>query len=229
VRRGQQQRDEGGVAVGEDVDGCGPAGVEHGDGVLDPLLDRRWRGRRDWVGQAQAPPVEGDHPPSRCESRDGLGQVRLLQVGVDGDEGRVEQQDVGGPVAVRAVRHVHTTGVGVAGEVDRDGGPRRCRLRGHSRGVRNGEVEDGRFESSQCGPRLDPDILHQEPAHGPVRVERIGLATAAVQRLHAQAPQPLPQRVRRCQGLELAHGVGRRAGGDHGSQVVLDQEQVLLR
>ena len=55
----------------------------------------------------------------------------------------------------------------------------------------------------ELGRRLDADLLDQCRPGVPVRLERLGLAAAPVQREHALRVQPLAQRVLGHQGVEL--------------------------
>ena len=51
--------------------------------------------------------------------------------------------------------------------------------------------------------RLDPELLHERPARLLVRLRRIPLPTAAVEREHQLAPQPFAERMLGHQRLEL--------------------------
>ena len=62
----------------------------------------------------------------------------------------------------------------------------------------------------QLGTRLDADLFDQRSPGCAVRLERLGLAPAAVERQHLQAAQALAQRVLGDQRLEL-RGDGRVA------------------
>jgi hypothetical protein len=59
-------------------------------------------------------------------------------------------------------------------------------------------------ELTQVGPRLDPDLLHEDGAGPPVGRECVGLAPGPVEREHELAVEALAERVRGDETLELA-------------------------
>ena len=65
-----------------------------------------------------------------------------------------------------------------------------------------------RLQVAQLGARLEPELLVEHVADLAQHVEGVGLPPGAGQRERAQRPQPLPQRVRRGQRLQL-RGDGR--------------------
>ena len=67
--------------------------------------------------------------------------------------------------------------------IDRDGGDRRV--------VR----EDRLLEPPKLGPRLEPQLVGEHAPRLLERLERVGLAAAAVERQHQLPPQPLPEGV----------------------------------
>ena len=69
--------------------------------------------------------------------------------------------------------------------------PRRHRDGGDRRIVR----EDRLLESPQVGAGLERQLRREHPPRLMERLERVGLAAAAVQREHQLPPQPLPERV----------------------------------
>ena len=91
---------------------------------------------------------------------------------------------------------------------------RRCR-----EGERGILLEDAALELAQRGSRLDPELVDQGRARGAERVERFGLAPAAIQREHLQRPEALAQRVLGDERGEL----GRRLGVAPARQVCLER------
>ena len=63
--------------------------------------------------------------------------------------------------------------------------------------------EDRPFQVLQRPSRVDTELLGEHPAGILVHVERVGLATAPVQRQHQLGTEPLPEGV-------LAHQLGQR-------------------
>src|SRR5207244_104819 len=56
-------------------------------------------------------------------------------------------------------------------------------------------AEDRALELLELRARLDPELVHEQPATLAVARERVGLAPAAVEREHQLPPQPLAQRL----------------------------------
>ena len=84
------------------------------------------------------------------------------------------------------------------------------------------------MELSQRAPGLDAELVDERPARGLVRLERLGLAAAAVQRKHQPAVHALPERLLGDEHLELAHDVGVVAGGEIGVKPPLDRDEPQL-
>ena len=59
--------------------------------------------------------------------------------------------------------------------------------------------------------RIEPELLRQPPSQVLVGLERLGLATGAIQRSHQLTPQPLSQRVLAHERLELRDELSRPA------------------
>jgi hypothetical protein len=76
--------------------------------------------------------------------------------------------------------------------------------------------------------RLHALLLHQPLAQRPEGRQRVGLAARAVQRHHQQAGQPLPQRLRGHQSLQLGHQPVTAASVEVGLDAVLDHRQAAL-
>ena len=76
--------------------------------------------------------------------------------------------------------------------------------------MRRGKVErrvlgqDRLLQATELDARLHPDLLDQHGARLAVGVQRLGLAAGAIERQHALRVQPLVQRMRADQRLELA-------------------------
>jgi hypothetical protein len=83
-------------------------------------------------------------------------------------------------------------------------------------------------EAAQLGTGLDTDRLDEHRARVPVGVERVGLATAAVEREHPQAVQALAQRLLHDQRLELADHLGVAPGGEVLADRLLDRPEPQL-
>src|SRR6476661_1740745 len=69
-------------------------------------------------------------------------------------------------------------------------------------------AQDRRLETPELLARVEPELVQQTLACGPVRLERVGLAPRAVEREHELAVQVLAQRVLHDQALQLAHQLG---------------------
>ena len=84
-------------------------------------------------------------------------------------------------------------------------------------------AEDRLLELAQRGARLDPELLDEHAARLLVRLERLGLPAAAVEREHQLAAEPLAERVLGDQRLELGDEVG------VGAERELGVDQILQR
>ena len=76
--------------------------------------------------------------------------------------------------------------------------------------------------------RLDPELLDERPARVLVRLERLGLPSAAVERKHQLSARPLPERVLAHDRLELADELGGTAELELGLDSLLDRSQPQL-
>ena len=83
-------------------------------------------------------------------------------------------------------------------------------------------AENGALELSELLAGLDTEFLDQRFASGSVGLQRLGLAPGAVQRQHAQSPQPFAQRMLRDQGVELGRDLVLAAAVQVGLNTVLD-------
>ncbi len=79
-------------------------------------------------------------------------------------------------------------------------------------------VEELAVEDLEVATGVDPQLVDEQPAGVLVGAQRLGLATAAVERHHELAAEPFPQRVLGDEGREG----GRRAGMVSGGQARLD-------
>jgi hypothetical protein len=89
-------------------------------------------------------------------------------------------------------------------------------------------AQDRVVEPAQLGAGLDTDLLDEHRARVPIGVERVGLATAAVEREHPQAMQALAQRLLHDQRLELAYHLGVAPGGEVLADRLLDRPEPQL-
>ncbi len=89
-------------------------------------------------------------------------------------------------------------------------------------------AEDRLLELLEAGAGLDPELVEEGRARRPVRVERLGLATRAVEREHQLRSERLAQRMLGDERLQLRHELGRAAGGEVGLDPLLDRRDVLL-
>ena len=64
----------------------------------------------------------------------------------------------------------------------------------------------------QLGSWLDTDLLDQQRPCAPIRLERLGLSTGAVEREHTLSVQALAQRVLVDQRVQLGNHVAMAAG-----------------
>ncbi len=84
------------------------------------------------------------------------------------------------------------------------------------------------MQGPQLGARLDTDLLHQRRARFAVRLERLRLATAPIERQHALGVQVLAQRFLHHERRELADDVGVPAGVEVGADRHLRRAQAQL-
>ena len=89
-------------------------------------------------------------------------------------------------------------------------------------------AEDRVVEAPELGAGLDADRLDEHRAGVPVRVQRGGLAAAAVQREHPQAVQSFAQRLADHQRVQLADHVGVAPGGEVLADRLLDRREPQL-
>jgi hypothetical protein len=87
--------------------------------------------------------------------------------------------------------------------------------------------QDRTVELPQFGRRLDPELV-EGGSGGSVRLERVPLATGAVQRNDELAPKRLPVRVLGGERLQLAHDGVVAAEGELGVAQQLDRAQAQL-
>jgi hypothetical protein len=73
--------------------------------------------------------------------------------------------------------------------------PRRLGATGVGGGDRGIVREDRLLEPAQLGAGLERHLLGEHAPGFAVSLERVGLATAAIEREHQLPPQPLPERV----------------------------------
>ena len=96
-------------------------------------------------------------------------------------------------------------------------------------GVELGIVgEDHRLEPAQLRAGLEPELVDQEPAALAHHLERVRLASGAVERQHQLPAQPLAQRVLGHERAQLADQVDRLAAGELGREPLLDRLQPQL-
>jgi hypothetical protein len=76
---------------------------------------------------------------------------------------------------------------------------------------------------AQLGPGLDPDLFHERLSGLPVRLEGLGLSTAAVKRQHLEAAQALAERMLLDQRVELGDDRGVAADGEVRIDSVLER------
>ena len=171
--------------------------------------------------------------PSAVGGRGELGaQPALADAGLAGDHG----EHRAAPPTARAARRARR-----AGRRGRRAATRtavcsdrwRCAAAGVGRrgGPLEGRVlaEHGGLQRAQLGTRLETELVGEQLAHLPQHLERVGLPSRAGQGQGAQAPEPLAQRVRRGQHLELAghHRVPTEPERRDGPVLERDRAQLL--
>ena len=98
-------------------------------------------------------------------------------------------------------------------------------------------AEDRAIEGLQLRPWLDPELLDERSARIVIGRERLGLAAAPVEREHQLTPEPLAQRLRADERLDLRDELGVRpkleVGGDplleHAEAQILEPVDLRLR
>ena len=115
-----------------------------------------------------------------------------------------EQDEAAAPGERRIERLLEDTELALAAD-ERAGPARLGRRREVERCVL---AEDRALQLLQLAPRLDPQLVDEHAARVLVRGERLCLPPGAVEREHELAAQPLAQRGRRDERLELADEVG---------------------
>ena len=167
--------------------------------VVHALLERRVGGRA--VRQTRVPLVEQDQAAEPGEAAEEVSGLRVLPQEIE--------------MAHRA-RHEHDVAVALPQHLEGDAdiaaqGIARLRPRGLCGPVfRRGPVVEPRVltkdpvvELAQLGAGLDAELIRQHRAQLPVGAQRIRLATAPIEREQAVVPEPLAQRMRGGQRLEL--------------------------
>ena len=84
------------------------------------------------------------------------------------------------------------------------------------------------MELAQLGPGVDAQLLGDGVPGLPVDLERLGVPSGAVQGLHQQQPQALPQRMVSQQPADLGDGLGVAAAGELGRDPQFDGTQMEL-
>ena len=109
--------------------------------------------------------------------------------------------------------------------------PGRCPHRAprHARPVELGILlQDLRLEPPESLSRLEPELVDEESAAALVRVERVGLASRAVQREHELRAQAFSQGVGLDELLEVGDELRVAADGKLGIESILERRQAKL-
>ena len=85
-----------------------------------------------------------------------------------------------------------------------------------------------RVQTHELLAGLQSELGREAAPRAGKRVERIGLASGSVQRQHQLTPQPLLERVRRHQRLELGHELAGRTRGKVGVDAQQQRLKLLL-
>ena len=95
---------------------------------------------------------------------------------------------------------------------------------------RQGRVmaKDRLLELLQGRARLDAELVDEQPPRLAIDLERLGLATRAVERLHEHGPQPLAEWVLADEHLDLADELGVAAEREVGLEPPLERLQAEL-
>ncbi len=167
-------------------------------GHPDPHVDGGGRGLLGETGLADARlPADEHHRPADARHRPAARHRR-------------EPRDQGGQLGTAA----DESGRPRAGGRRRGCGPQH-RIR-WSRTL-DGRVvgEDRLFEAPQFRTGIDAQLVAQQVAAAGEGAQGVGLTPGAVEREHQRSPQPLAQRMRRDQSLQLGRGVLRPARRQH--------------
>jgi len=118
--RGEEGGDRAGIVGTDDHCLFRSHRVEHRERVLDPLLERRRRSRRDRIGQSDATTIAANQPTERRQAPIRMRQPGLLLPGVGRDEVCYQKQDVDRAITKNLVRDVNVAALCITG-------PRRVR------------------------------------------------------------------------------------------------------
>ena len=88
--------------------------------------------------------------------------------------------------------------------------------------------EDRALELLQLGARLERELVDERRPRGAVRRQRVGLATASVERAHLQRAQPFAQRMLGDQRVELGGRLGRAPALEVGADPALERREPQL-
>ena len=89
-------------------------------------------------------------------------------------------------------------------------------------------AQHGLLQPAQLRARLEPQLVDQRAARVGVGLERLGLATAAVEREHQLRAEPLPQRVACDERAQLRDQLGVAAEREVGVDAQLERLEPLL-
>ena len=104
-----------------------------------------------------------------------------------------------------------------------------ARRPGRDRSSSSGVLDEDRaLEPLQRRPGLDPELLDEQAARLAIGLERRRLAAGAVEREHQLAADPLAQRVRGDERLELGDERAVAAEGEVGVDPLLEQREPEL-
>ena len=200
---------------------------EDGGNAFDSLAQRDLRGREPDSRSHGVSELRRE-PLARTECSVG----RVVGVGVHGEDGvrepALDALGRRGELLGRQRERAAGDGLHLAldPEVEEEGGGGERPLGGDRERVVL--AEDRLLELLEAGARLDSELVEEGGARRPVRVERLGLATRAVEREHQLRAERLAQRVLGDERLQLRHELGRAAGREVGLDPLLDRRDVLL-
>ena len=89
-------------------------------------------------------------------------------------------------------------------------------------------TEDRAVQGLELRPWFDPELLDECPARIVIGRERLGLAAAPVEREHQLTPEPLAQRLRADERLELRDELGVRPKLEIGGNPLLEHAQAQV-
>ncbi len=89
-------------------------------------------------------------------------------------------------------------------------------------------AQDRAFEIAQLRARVEAELVEQDRPHPLVRLQRVALASLAVQRQHQLGPEPLAQRVRRDLLFERRDELAARAHRELDLVALLDRVELLV-